>query len=386
MKRIIVILSMILLTCMAYGGNIHFICFADTDDAKIGKGVAKDVNLMLDFVMTLATQVGMEEQMKPAIVMMGDDCNSRKLLSLLNDFKCGSDDVVIFYYSGHGVRSLKDASEFPQMCLGSYYQKDYVSLERVKEIIEKKGPKLSIILGDCCNSYSRVVLPKEGVLEAAAWPSRSSRNSKGLAKLFLETKGSVIAAGSSKGEYAWSNSSQGGFFTNGFLDEVEAYTASSGSSCDWQELMRRTRKRVVEYSRKALKDDGGYVQTPVFQVEYPGADPGPTTGMIPTIQITHPRLEDGINKALLTVSDPSISQNHRILHYKSVLKTFFKSSDSMIDMVGQDMVTLVNYTTADEYLLRLATGSTGFSGFRILEEKKDSDGKITYLKIKENYR
>jgi hypothetical protein len=57
----------------------------------------------------------------------------------------------------------------------------------------------------------------------------------------------------------------------------------------------------------------------------------------------------------------------------------------MIDVVGQDQQTLVNYTTANDYLLRLATVE-GLANFTILEEKKDDNGKIVYLKLHEIYK
>jgi hypothetical protein len=111
------------------------------------------------------------------------------------------------------------------------------------------------------------------------------------------------------------------------------------------------------------------VQTPIYKIEFRN---------IPSVI----RIEDGINKALATVADASISQNQRILQYKDILETFFSSNDTMVDIVGRDMKTMVEYTTADDYLLRLATGER-YSSFNVIEEKKDSNGKITYLKLNE---
>jgi hypothetical protein len=299
--------------------------------------------------------------------MMGKECNKRNLLTTIEEFKCANDDVVIFYYSGHGVRAYQDASEFPQLCLGSSNQKDFISLEYVKEKIEKKGPGLAIILADCCNSYNSNVMPKETVMiTARARASDKSSHDEGMRKLFLETKGSIIAASSRKGEVSWGSSYYGGLFTNGFLNEIDLYT-SSGKAFDWQELMWRTRCRVVADSRNSQNYQG--VQTPIYKIEFRN---------IPSVI----RIEDGINKALATVADASISQNQRILQYKDILETFFSSNDTMVDIVGRDMKTMVEYTTADDYLLRLATGER-YSSFNVIEEKKDSNGKITYLKLNE---
>lgn len=368
MKKLLSVFSVLLLSIISYAQNIHFICIADTDDNKIGKSVKKDVNQMLDFVMSLASDIGMEDNLQPAIVMMGEECNKKNLLTTIEEFKCGKDDIVLFYYSGHGIRAYQDTSEFPQMCLGNSDQ-DYISLEYVKKKIERKGPGLSIILADCCNSYDSSATPKEAVMiTARARASDKSSHDEGMRKLFLETRGSIIAASSRKGEVSWGNSYYGGLFTNGFLNEIDLYT-SSGKAIDWQELMWRTRCRVVADSRSSRKYQG--VQTPIYKIEFRN---------IPSVI----RIEDGINKALATVADASISQNQRILQYKDILETFFSSNDTMVDIVGRDMKTLVDYTTAEEYLLRVATGER-YSGFNVIEEKKDSNGKITYLRLNETH-
>ena len=368
MKKLLSVFSVLLLSIISYAQNIHFICIADTDDNKIGKSVKKDVNQMLDFVMSLASDIGMEDNLQPAIVMMGEECNKKNLLTTIEEFKCGKDDIVLFYYSGHGIRAYQDTSEFPQMCLGNSDQ-DYISLEYVKKKIERKGPGLSIILADCCNSYDSSATPKEAVMiTARARASDKSSHDEGMRKLFLETRGSIIAASSRKGEVSWGNSYYGGLFTNGFLNEINLYT-SSGKAIDWQELMWRTRCRVVADSRSSRKYQG--VQTPIYKIEFRN---------IPSVI----RIEDGINKALATVADASISQNQRILQYKDILETFFSSNDTMVDIVGRDMKTLVDYTTAEEYLLRVATGER-YSGFNVIEEKKDSNGKITYLRLNETH-
>lgn len=370
MKKMILILLLSVLTwTAAYGQSIHFICFADTDDDKIGKGVAKDVTLMLDFVMSLAEKLGMEENLKPAVVMMGDDCSPQRLKSVIRDFTCGPKDVVMFYYSGHGVRSFDDTSVFPQMCLGSNTQKDYIPLEYVKDELEKKGAKLLLVMGNCCNSYSNVVLPKDNTFAAASWSPCRNNSSRGLKKLFLETKGTIIASGSKKGQYSWTSAAQGGLFTLGFLKELDEYASDPGISYNWNELMRRTSLRVEDISRKALKEKGGYIQTPIFRVEHP-------------VEIAPIRLDEGIGKALTVIADQSLPQTHRIKHYESVLKTFFVSDNCMIDIVGQDRHTIIDYRPASQYLLRVATVSS-VSDFKILEQQKDASGKISYLKILE---
>lgn len=384
MKKVLLILAFMAMTFTSSAQKIHFICFADTDDATIGKGVSKSLNNMLDFVMTLSEKVDMEDDLMPSVVMMGDDCNSRNLVSVIRNFRCDSKDIVIFCYLGHGVRGVNDGSDFPQICLGSKNVSDFISLEYVKDALVSKGPRLCLVLGDCCNNYhSMAVAPQENVLVAASPVIGYGGSAKGLKKLFLDSTGSIIASASKRGEYAWVNKS-GGFFTNAFLHEMNVYTHATQSSCTWEGLLLRTRDRVVDVSTKALKDKGEYVQTPIYRIER-HAKPYEAPEPPPAPKITPVRIEQGVRTALMTLADTSLPPGHRVVHYESILKTFFASGQAMVDLVACDMQTLVDYSPASDYLLKLATINDMLTDVRVVEEVKDSDGRLKYLKVQEIY-
>lgn len=76
-------------------------------------------------------------------------------------------------------------------------------------------------------------------------------------------------------------------------------------------------------------------QTPVYKIEF--------RAIPPAIRI---KLEDGINKALATVADASISQSQRILQYKDILETFFSSKSTMVDIVCRLMDRNSTYCTS----------------------------------------
>ena len=87
-----------------------------------------------------------------------------------------------------------------------------------------------------------------------------------------------------------------------------------------------------------------------------------------------------LHRALKTVADASLSPTERIRLSGSVLRTFFESNESMVDLVANDKRTIVGYHTAEDYLLKIATVED-IRSFQILEEKRNSSGKISYLKI-----
>lgn len=78
-------------------------------------------------------------------------------MGVLDRLQTSSGDVVMFYYSGHGTRSVQDESDYPQMCLGSHYDNEFVPLEYVLRRLEDMPARLKIVFGDCCNSVAPLV-------------------------------------------------------------------------------------------------------------------------------------------------------------------------------------------------------------------------------------
>lgn len=380
MKKKVLILSTLLLTCISLNAQkIHFICFADTNDPKIGAGVKQNVNLMTYFVMQLATGLSLENDIEPLIIMQGNDCNSKNLHSVIEGFQCASEDIVIFSYLGHGARSTQDQSEFPQMCLGSSNQSQFVPLEYVKDALSQKGPKFLLVLGDCCNNYSDAVLPKSNTLVTAGPTRLSYSSSEALKSLFTKTTGYVISSGCKKGEYSWVNSYEGGFFTNGLLRGLDEYIESSRPSYTWNELLNGVRNWVVQFSRIALAGQGGYIQTPIYLVN---SEPNPK----PKGGGGHSNsTSKDIRTALISICNQSSNAIERLNKCENTLSSYFASNDCIIDVVGLDQKTIVDHLSASDYLLRLATVND-LANFNIVDQQKNSFGKITYLKVHEIYR
>ena len=143
--------------CPTQGQNLHTIVFADTQDPKIGTSVLQDYYNISVEVNTIAAATGM--QLK-SYFYKGEQCSTKNLRDVLERLRTNKDDVILFYYTGHGTRSANDASEFPQMCMGSHYDVDFYPLEKVLKKLNEQPARLKIILGDCCNNIVNGVTPK----------------------------------------------------------------------------------------------------------------------------------------------------------------------------------------------------------------------------------
>ena len=372
MKKLNVLLLCLLAACSVNAQKIHTIIFADTNDAKIGEGVQVNVNNFLEFTLDVASGLGMENAYEKAKVYYGNGCNNANLKSCISNFSCDSEDIVIFGYFGHGGRSKDDKSEFPQMCLGANNSSDFVPLEDVLDALKSKA-RFVFVTGDCCNNYAGIS-SKRGTLSAGGPTTLTSSNSAVMKKLF-GMKGAVISSGCQKGEYSWINSITGGFFTNGFLEEFDNYLDENPSSPEWDKLFENVRKTVVEVSRERLKNQGGYVQTPIWRVDKTGA---------PKVDNRRPPIvNDGtIRSQLLKLVDKSVSEQTRKGRIPDVRSYF--SSDCTIEIYGRGGETLLGVKGVDAYLRTIST-SPYLNNFVIQKEDRDASGKITLLRIHEIY-
>ena len=363
----------IMIACSINAQKIHRIIFADTNDSSIGEGVQVNVSNFLEFTLDVASGLGMENACESAKVFTGSSCNNSNLRTCISNFSCGSEDIVIFGYFGHGGRSKDDPSEFPQMCLGSNNPSDFVPLEDVKDALVRKGAKFVFVTGDCCNNYAGIG-KKRGTLAAGGPTTLTSNNSVVMQKLF-GIKGSVISSGCQKGEYSWINSITGGFFTNGFLEEFENYLDENPSEPDWNKLFEKVRSNVVAVSRERLKNQGNYVQTPIWRVDKIGS---------PIIKKPDsPKVDDGtIRSQLLKLVDKSMDQTARKGLIPDV-KNYF-TSDCVIEIYGKGGETLLGVKNIDGYL-RTITASPFLNNFVIQHEEKDASGKIKLLRVHEIY-
>lgn len=373
-------LSCLLYSYIANAQRIQAIIFADTNDSSIGQGVQVNRNNMKLFINELAAGLGMSESLMPIKVYDGYNCTNSNLKQVIKNFSCDSQDIVIFCYFGHGGRSYNDPSEFPQMCLGSNNQADFVPLEDVRDAIVKKGPRFCLVLGDCCNSYASGITKKRNVFNAAGNTNISLGEAETLQKLFMGFKGAIIGAGCKKGEYSWINSKYGGFFTSGFFYEF-GNSLKKGDS-DWNKMFTNIQQSVLDLSKRAPGvGDKGYVQTPIFRI-----DPYKKT-VVDTPKekrdkvVDKPKIKDGIRSELVALADDKRSATSRINEISSVLRAF--TSDAKIITVGRDLETTMSVESASEYLNRISTAFR-LKNFNIIE-KKEKDSKICYLKIHEIY-
>lgn len=346
----------------------------------------------------------MEDRLAAPLVYEQFNCNPQNLRECIKHFKCGNNDIVLFFYFGHGGRSTQDKSEFPQMCLGKNYlnqNSQWIPLEDVKNAIMKHNPRFLLFFGDCCNDASQDVTPKWGILNSASASEINNAQKEGMKKLFANSKGYVIASGSTKGEFSWYNNTYpdgGGFFTTAFINELESYTSQTANA-DWETLLNRVHKSVLERSQQLVNYNPQKftLQHPhyLFEVSYGGQPIAKNDNKQEQIRIenNNNQLMDNNNNQqinrndfqslLVDIASERNTPTYRIKKRSSVL-SHFASSDVWVDIIGRNNKTVVSSERASDFVERIST-AFHLRNFTILDCQRDGNGKITALKVHEIY-
>ncbi len=204
----------------------------------------------------------------------GKDFGKANVLKAIANIHPGKDDIVVFYYSGHGFRFKGEKDRpFPQLDLRTpppVYSAEVINAstqnaEEILDLVKAKGARLNIVLGDCCNAeiefYRR--FPNEGGM--AAPPTLYDKQVTEM--LFLKTQGSLLMTAAKKGQYAVADELKGGIFTFEFNDVMETFLLDPDAKPSWKEIFDMTRKKTkadaAGYDCKGI----GCVQEPIYVIK-----------------------------------------------------------------------------------------------------------------------
>lgn len=253
--------------------RIHLLIVANTNDATIGVPCNNSMNLIEETFSNLAAYMGLQILVTKVFGPTYNKANIEKQISLL---KPGFNDVLIFYYVGHGFRKAKDNRSFPFLDLRANPKEDFMqqslNLEDIYNSLKLKNARLNIVLGDCCNAD-----PFAGNPMAAADPRpRASELDFNLEKcraLFLSTKRmSLLMTAAEKGQLASCNVDLGAFFSFYFKGSLEGYLRDAkNKNVSWYQVIDRAKLQTVDKARRTYCSKP-YVatnicrQTPQYQV------------------------------------------------------------------------------------------------------------------------
>jgi len=230
-------------TCLQTGHTDIIAIFAcDTYAQNIEKAVQNDLRNMRDEAQRIAmyTQQDLKE-----LIFDGDSLRPRQFLNTLKSLSFTEDDIVLFYFSGHGYRTHSKSDNIPWPNLfftRSGYGIDY---DQVLDILSAKNQRFLFSIADCCNNFMGQDTAPPVFKKKTMSKAEYSLVKENYKKLFLETRGQILVTSSDVSEFSWCMT-RGAIFTLAFLDYIQDETMNA-TSPSWDSILMNTRSKVLKH-------------------------------------------------------------------------------------------------------------------------------------------
>lgn len=352
--------------------KIYAILFCNTNDKNIGESCKSDQERFVNEIGLIETAIGCDEDLQ---VFIGNECTKPNLERALSNINCGKNDIVFFYYSGHGAHAKADHAKgwLPQMCLNykSYDQDKFVPVTYVRDRLATKGARLNVIMTDCCNNNVEWVTVKGLLSQQKDTPVIEEINVAGLKKLFYESKGTVIMTSSKRGQVSY-GPREGGCFSTAFWDEMFRIEQGKGVA-DWETLLRATVSRTLKSTNNK--------QEPAYKIDINNSYANNITNISNNVVVISAG-EKELGDALKQIVSPRYSRIERCNMIDGIVGRLFDSNASVL-LVGRDLKTNVGRpSNIGSYLEELAL-SKRVKGINIVRATKGSSGKYSQIVISE---
>jgi hypothetical protein len=199
-------------------GILHAILVANTDDKAIGSEI--DLKKITELLEMIEINTGLTLEIH---TMAGNHFNYNQVTNTLTHLSVNPNDVVMFYYSGHGINK-DEQSRWPSMQVGNRL----LNLTWVTSTLKEKNPRFFIAISDSCNNFIKSI---------------PTTNTKGITQgenfkpLFLDYQGYIISSAAKPGQMSGGSSQHGGLFTKALLKSLNEEMASTNPN--WHTIMAR---------------------------------------------------------------------------------------------------------------------------------------------------
>lgn len=248
MKHLVLLIAMLLLPIMGNSQTLHSLIMINKEEPNRQTDRTAEMNNMSTFIRTLVSTLGYHNKMT---TRSGKSFTSVQLESDLNNMVVSDNDIVVFYYSGHGVNW--DDDEWPHMAL---LDRQYHATKVYNKLLEKFGnAKLILCIAACCN------MDEEGrSRERKTYASLDQNLAKQLFTGFSGHR-AYIASSSIRGQYSysWSGGATPGAIYGISLREAIQDALTGKIKADWdyvfesakQKTLNKTEnKQMPQYSKK----------------------------------------------------------------------------------------------------------------------------------------
>jgi hypothetical protein len=247
--------------------KLILVIVANTKDPEIGKGCREDIKSIRLMFDKLADHMKFNFL---ELVVAGKEYSKENVQEAINLLSPGNNDIVVFYYSGHGFSFDKDESKrYPQIDLRPVTASDNVdviienthNLMDLFEMVKSRGGRLNIVIGDCCNNNIKIKRKFKGGDHSIRKAERPEMNiNHGMCEsMFCNYTASILVASADKGEFAVSDDEIGSIFTFNFTNNLKILLNKSVNDVEglpWKKLLDDTKEKTNSLSMTYELEDG----------------------------------------------------------------------------------------------------------------------------------
>jgi hypothetical protein len=210
--------------------TLHLIMVVQMNDSLIGGKM--DSMQVSSEVATIANNTGLKFERH---FFNQDQLTAYRFKSFMQNFQCEDQDVVWFYYSGHGEKEACFQPPYPSFSLSS----SCFLQNRIHSKLLAKSPRLLITLYDCCAYDPRLKTPDR--IAKFALPKAANHK-----KLFLNTRGHLLLQSNDpdKSSHSYGNNEMGGVYTFTFFEQLSKLSQGSLGNCRWDSLLSATSRET----------------------------------------------------------------------------------------------------------------------------------------------
>jgi len=353
--------------------RFHSIVVANTLDYDIGESVKTDMNAVGAELKRIAKYTGMSDGSHTLI--QEDDFTLFKVSKAISELSVSEDDVVFFYYAGHGQQSTRRDDMFPSMNIDPAT----LDLSEVADRLKVKGGRLTVVIADCCNKALESNASGDLTASNRAEGTTDFENYK---RLFMQVKGHIIATACKPNQYAY-GTSKGGLFTQSLLTQLQTQIKSD-IPAQWQKLLSSTFSETVSKAQRASLEQTPQYTATLNGITFSSIDThSPANTLTPAEDDNSTGLSVGSISTILNKVVNSKEHIGKRMQYKDEALRQIPSASSIIVYIMNDGVQ-VEVEDAASFLERLAV-SSNIHSLTVSNIEKAANGTIKSITVNEIY-
>lgn len=390
-KLILIFMLCLLFSAETYAKTIHWLTFIDTMDRNVGEIDKSSRQLLYSRWIDLVNSTLKDNGYSVDIIDVYDSKTTpENCKTIVNNLDCGAEDIVVFYYIGHGTENT-GASRFPLMLMGQVNPNKFIPLSWVHKTLKSKGARLTVTIGMCCNARQGVAGRVDPTFSANYGNTYvSEEQSNCIKKMFLNYRGDILITSASPNESSWACGTPIGptdYFTYRLIDQFNNELPEL-SNPTWNSMMESIKEDVYNdvSNNVGLQNQApGSTQTPIWEAKLTSASaPSPTTPDKPNTERVSDKSEmlNTLTNVMSYLSSTKVSPKERIALAGKIEQAF--KSNAIVRIMSQDGNLVVDKENISIFLGRIATS-------RLLEnvivvDATANDSGINSLRVREVYK